>query len=515
MNAARFPFGLTCLTLSMAVQAAPVELVSSSWDDASPAGGRLIDISSDGRYVVFSSDSANIVMGDTNGARDVFLRDRATGKTTRVSVSSADIQANGPSGEFGSVTPDGRFVSFSSAASNLVAGDTNGLEDVFVRDTVAGTTELVSVSNSGVQGNGPAIASILSHDGRFVLFDSEASNYFPSETWAPTVYVRDRLHRTTLVAGDDYPTSVCYLGGFSADGNLAAFNCVKGKTDIYVRNLTDGSVGRVTKFPQDSTNVTWASDLSGDGRYVAFTTDAKVLPADTNGTYDAYLYDRKTRVFELVSATASGLAGNDSSGPASVSDYGRFVAFFSWASNLVNGDERSTADGFVRDRFLNTTTRMTGSSFGGLGAGGRIIISGDGRSALFTTDVNNFVANDTNDQDDTFVVTNSFDVSGSFTVRPRTLIFATLPVGSTSAPQRVTITNTGTTALPIAWIHLVTADANEFKRVRRNCPDVLPVAQRCTATVTFAPDTPGAHQARLAVAAGGRRKSVTVSGIAE
>lgn len=515
MNAARVLLGLAGFTLSMAVQAAHVELVSSSWDDSSPAGGRLIDISSDGRYVVFESDAADIVKGDTNGVMDVFLRDRVTGKTTRISVSSAEVQGNGASGEAGSVTPDGRFVSFSSAASNLVPGDTNELEDVFVRDTVAGTTERISISSAGVQGNGPAHASILSHDGRYVLFDSEASNYFPSESWAPTVYVRDRLHRTTLVAGDDYPTSRCYVGGFSADGNLAAFYCLKGKSDIYVRNLTDGSVGRVSKFPQDASNVTWVSDLSGDGRYVAFTTDAKVVSADTNGTFDAYVYDRKLQTFDLVSKTKTGVAGNNSSGPVSVSDDGRFVAFFSWASDLVDDDERGTADGFVRDRFGKTTTRVTGSRFGGLGAGGRIIISGDGGTALFTTDVNNFVPNDQNDKDDTFAVTNPVDASGSFTVQPRTLIFATLPVGSISAPQAVTITNTGATSLPIAWIHLVSADADEFTRVRRDCPDVLPAAQTCTATVTFAPVTTGSHQARLAVAAGGLRKSVTVSGAAE
>ena len=515
MNAVRFACGLACLVLSMAGRAASVELVTSAWDDASPAGGRLIDISTDGRFVVFESDASNIVKGDTNGVTDVFLRDRATAITTRVSVSSADVQANGPSGGAGSVTPDGRFVSFSSAASNLVTGDTNGLADVFVRDTVAGTTERVSISTAGGQGNGPAHASILSDDGRFVLFDSEASNYFRSESWAPTVYVRDRLHGTTGVAGDDYRTSECNLGGFSADGNLAAFHCRKAKWEVYVRNLTDGTVGRVTKFPQDSSNVSWVSDLSGDGRYVAFTTDAKVVPADTNGTFDAYIYDRKTRVFDLVSKTQAGAAGNNSSGPASVSDDGRFVAFFSWASNLVDGDERGTADGFVRDRFGKTTTRMTGSSFGGLGAAGRILISGDGRTTAFTTDVNHFVANDTNDQDDTFVATNAFDVSGSFTVRPRTLYFAALPVGSRSPPQAVTITNTGSTDLAIAWIHLVTADADEFHRVRRNCPEVLPVSQQCTVAVTFAPVTPGSHEARLAVAAGGRRQSVTLIGVAQ
>src|SRR6478672_8717522 len=111
MNAARVLLGLTGFTLSLVVRAAPVELVSSSWDDSSPAGGRLIDISSDGRYVVFESDASNIVKGDTNGVMDVFLRDRATGKTTRISVSSAEVQGNGASGEAGSVTPDGRFVS--------------------------------------------------------------------------------------------------------------------------------------------------------------------------------------------------------------------------------------------------------------------------------------------------------------------------------------------------------------------------------------------------------------------
>ncbi len=516
MNTARLLVGVTGLTFSMAGHAATFELVSASWDTARAAGGRQVAISSNGRYVVFESESAKVVSGDTNGVSDIFLRDRVTGKTLRVSVSSTGAQANGPSvAPLGSVTPDGHFVSFVSSASNLVAGDTNGVDDVFVRDTVAGTTERVSVSSSGVQGNKPSWAAILSHDGRFVLFNSEASNFFVSETWAPTVYVRDRLNRTTLVAGLDDRTVRCALGGFSADGNLAAFTCGYW-SEIFVRNLTDGTVERVSTFPHTVENVTSVQALSADGRYLVFTTDAVVVRADTNGglgSYDAYLYDRTTKAFELISVTKSGVSGNNSSGATSVSDDGRFVAFGSWAKDLVENDLGNSFDGFVRDRTSKTTKRVTVSSLGGCCSIWGALISGDGSTGLFTSDTK-FAANDSNDRDDVFVATNLFDTSGSFTVQPRILTFGAVPVGSTSPAQTVTIKNTGASGLPIAWVGLAGADAAEFARVR-NCPDVLPAGQQCSATVSFTPHTAGSQEARLVVSAGGRRKSATVSGVAE
>jgi Tol biopolymer transport system component len=138
-------------------------------------------ISADGRIVAFYSYASNLVAGDTNGAPDVFVRDRQAGATQRVSVSSSDKQANNGNG-FLSVSSDGRLVAFLSSATNLVARDTNNFSDIFVRDRSTGTTERVSISSSGNEADASSRAPSISADGRFVAFSSDASNLVASDT---------------------------------------------------------------------------------------------------------------------------------------------------------------------------------------------------------------------------------------------------------------------------------------------------------------------------------------------
>src|SRR5690606_11863360 len=128
-------------------------------------------ISADGRFVAFQSVATNLVPGDTNGNNDVFVHDRQTGVTQRVSVASDGAQGNGIS-TTASISADGRFVAFQSAASNLVPGDTNGATDVFVHDRQTGVTERVSVASDGAQGNANTSEASLSADGRYVAFQS-------------------------------------------------------------------------------------------------------------------------------------------------------------------------------------------------------------------------------------------------------------------------------------------------------------------------------------------------------
>jgi len=138
-------------------------------------------ISADGRYVVFESDASNLVPGDTNGRYDIFLRDRQTGTTTRLNVSSTGTQGNGVSGR-PSISADGRYVAFNSDASNLVPGDTNGRNDIFLRDRQTGTTTRLSVSSTGVQGDGHSYDPFISADGRYVAFNSHATTLVPGDT---------------------------------------------------------------------------------------------------------------------------------------------------------------------------------------------------------------------------------------------------------------------------------------------------------------------------------------------
>src|SRR5262249_51732122 len=138
-------------------------------DGTSSAGA----LSADGRFVAFESFATNLVAGDKNGRCDVFVRDRSTGQTERVSVDSSGAEGNGSSGYDGvdfaaAITPDGRFVAFASFATNLVAGDTNGRVDLFVHDRTTGVTERVSVNSSGAEANGDSTLPSISADGRFV-----------------------------------------------------------------------------------------------------------------------------------------------------------------------------------------------------------------------------------------------------------------------------------------------------------------------------------------------------------
>ncbi|MEV6487229.1 hypothetical protein AB0M20_01125, partial [Actinoplanes sp. NPDC051633] len=149
------------------------------------------DLGATGRYVVFSSGATNLVSGDTNGVEDVFLRDRTGGITERISVSSGGAQGDDESWG-SSINPDGRYVVFTSGASNLVARDTNMSRDVFLRDRMAGTTTRISVSSGGAQGNGFSSWGTISADGRHVAFVSGASDLVPGDTnGAEDIFVRD------------------------------------------------------------------------------------------------------------------------------------------------------------------------------------------------------------------------------------------------------------------------------------------------------------------------------------
>src|SRR6476661_9713641 len=325
-------------------------------------------ISANGRFVAFQSQASNLVPGDTNNKNDIFVRDLLTNTTTRVSVDSAGNPGNSPS-NYSAISADGRFVAFQSYASNLVPGDTNNKNDIFVRDLSTNTTTRASVDSAGFQGNSDSLLPSISADGRFVAFTSFASNRLPGDTNnRDNIFVRDlSTNTTTRVSVDSAGTP--------------------GNSDSFI------------------------SAISADGRFVAFESQASnLVPGDTNNFFNQakiFVRDLSTNTTTRVSVNSAGIQGDENSFNPSISADGRFVAFTSRASNRVPGDTNNKQDIFVRDLSTNTTTRVSVDSAGDRGQDDDALfgplISADGRFVAFSSGASNLVPGDTNNATDVFV----------------------------------------------------------------------------------------------------------------
>lgn len=324
-------------------------------------------ISADGRYVAFEigSFNSNLIPGDTNDSSDILIHDRSTGQTTRVSVASNGTQGNGYSSQ-PTISADGRYVAFLSSATNLVAGDTNVKRDVFVHDRNTGQTTRASVSSNGVQANGDSAWATISADGRYVAFSSPANNLVADDTNGnkDDVFVHDRnTGQTTRVSVSSNGLQSDGTSSYpviSADGRYVAFlsnanNLVPDDLntvwDVFVHDRSTGNTQRVS-VASDGTqsnrdNSGWFPAISADGRYVAFQSDAtNLVPCGTGR--QILIHDRETGETRRVSETTDGTAGNSTSDRPTISAGGSYVAFLSNASNLVLDDNNNRADIFVR-----------------------------------------------------------------------------------------------------------------------------------------------------------------------
>ena len=269
----------------------------------------------------FSQPRRTSFPGDTNFNFDAFVKDRLTGSVERVSLASNGTQIGACSDA--RISGDGRFVVFITS-QGIVPGDTNGTYDVFIRDRVALTTTRVSVGNGGVQANGASFYTAINGDGRFVAFAADATNLVAGDTNAGRdVFVRDRLTGTTERVSVNSAEAQTTTGGNS-----------------------------VISFPS----------ISADGRFVIFDSFAPDLVAgDTNSKSDVFARDRLAGTTSRVSVTSAGAQANNQSYSYSVSADGRFVAFYSDATNLVAGDTNGFTDIFLRDRGpLGRAERLSG-----------------------------------------------------------------------------------------------------------------------------------------------------------
>lgn len=345
------------------------ERVSVASDGSQGDGSSLLpSISADGRFVAFLSGATNFAADDTNGQDDVFVHDRLTGVTERVNLSSSGEQADGPGYTSPSISGDGRLVTFSSLADNLVADDTNGFWDVFVRDRLLGTTVRVDVGPAGEQANGDSAQfSTISGDGRFAVFTSNASNLVAGdENHQSDAFARDLVAGVTEIVSVNsagVPGNDDSGGGrVSADGRFVAFmswawnfseDDHNWDLDVFVRDRVAGTteIVSVDSFGAGVLQMSFLGDISTDGRFVVFfNDDARLVLGDTNRVSDAFLHDRATGVTERLSLDAATIEGNDGTEANGISADGRFVLMTSRATNLVPGDTNGRRDVFMRDR---------------------------------------------------------------------------------------------------------------------------------------------------------------------
>ncbi|WP_407278107.1 calcium-binding protein [Aromatoleum evansii] len=332
------------------------------------ASGSEKSISADGRYVVFSSADSTLVAGDTNGTDDIFVKDTQTGQVVRVSTSVTGEEANSYS-EYAQISADGKYVAFVSSASNLVAGDTNGEADVFRKNLETGEVVRLSDTPAGTDGNSyVGTVTAISDDGRFVTFESRSSN---------------------LVDGDTNNTSDVFL----ADAEL--------DTVIRVSTTSSGAEGN------DSSGY---PEISADGRYVVFDSDAQLVEGDTPDTADIFRKDTVTGEVLRVSTSFDGSAHDYGNYIPDVSADGRFVVFQSSSTRLVAGDTNAAPDIFVKDMLTGELARVSVSATGEQANSwsNSPKISADGRFITFVSDASNLVEGDSNAGVDLFQVANPF-----------------------------------------------------------------------------------------------------------
>jgi Tol biopolymer transport system component len=380
-----------------------------------------VGLSADGTRIAFSSLATNLGEGDTDASMDVFVKDVTTGELALASSSDAGTKANGASSGAG-LSDDGNRVVFASAATNLGEGDLDSTRDVYVKDLATDALTLASTSDTGGKGNLESVNASLSADGTIVAFDSSATNLGEGDTDSEfDVYVKDlTTGALRLVSTSDTGvkgSGMSWNPSISDDGTKVSFtsrasNLGEGDTntneDVYVKDLVTGQLtlaSRSLTGGGGNWDSYWSA-LSGDGRVVAFNSQATDLAADDpDGNSDVYVRDLSTGSLTLASRSASGAKGNDWSAGARLSRDGSVVTFASEATNLSPGDTDTPYDAFVKDlstgAVILASTSDTGTSADAAATPGAI--SADGTVVLMVSEATNLGEGDTDATFDVFV----------------------------------------------------------------------------------------------------------------
>jgi LPXTG-site transpeptidase (sortase) family protein len=360
------------------------------------------DISSNGRYITFESTSTNMVTGDTNGESDIFRRDMNTGSIQIVSVYyGAEGQSNGES-SYPAISTDGNRIAFESVATNLVEGDTNSYQDIFVRDLLEDTTIRVSVDNDGHQANGNSYNADISDDGDSVVFESEATNLVENDTNDSLdvfLHSGNTTYRVSVDGNGNEVNGASYNARISSDGRYVVFSSeatnlvsgdLNGVADIFEYDTQEGTTTRVSVSSEtdEANGPSGYPDVSSDGRYIVFQSDAtNLVHNDTNTRRDIFMHDMTTGMTTRVSMGTGGIQGGLLSTGSSVSSNGTYVAFNSISSNLVANDTNGRYDIFRNetDRTVPTVTFGVGSIPGS--SGGNVTTNPSTLTVMFSENV--------------------------------------------------------------------------------------------------------------------------------
>ena len=382
-----------------------------------------------GMVVAFVSSATNLVPGDTNGKYDIFVHDRFWGVTTRVSVSSNGTQANNNSSS-PAVSPDGRYIAFASFATNLVANDTNNQGDIFVHDRVTGITTRVSTDTNGNQANDESRNP--SFGGDLVCFDSFADNLVPGDTNLFTDAFTKNLttgetNRVSLTYQGLQANSLSHESDISGNGRFVTFTShatnlseipdTNNKKDIFVRDLVTGHVhvASLGANMQGGNGESYSPQISDDGRFVAFeSTSTNLVAGDTNGFRDIFIRDSLCWFTQLASVSSDNVQANEMSMNPAISGDGRFVTFFTFATNLVPDPLSFNENVITRDTWMFETS-LTSKNTPGIAA--NFISRGpavnfDGRFVAYESFATNLVPLDTNNILDVFVTDSAAAATG-------------------------------------------------------------------------------------------------------
>ncbi len=382
-------------------------------------------ITPDGQYVFFSSPSSNLVLGDTNDEADIFKYDRDADTITKITNADGGGQTDASSVIGLTIGGDGRYIVFNSSATNLISGGTDGTNHVYVFDDNTDTITLVSKSNADVPGNASSLYPNISSDGRYITFYSEADNLVSGDTNTTSdVFVYDQtldsIERVSVDGSENEADGSSVFPEISSDGRYVTFqsdatNLVVGDdnsfTDVFVRDRTAGTTERVSvsSAGAQSDEFSGLPTISGDGDKVVFySLSSNFVDDEANAKYDIFLYDRSSDEVTRINLSSDGQEADDNSYNPRITSDGRFIAYSSDATNLIDGDTNGGGDLFLYDTYAGTTRRINEPADGTEpdtqpGDQTPSTLSENGQYVVYRSGATNLVAGDTNNERDVFV----------------------------------------------------------------------------------------------------------------